>query len=55
MKLPSGRRLRVADLRTVSMCPCHLLKKLKLALRNQRNETENSLLSLNKKYPYIKL
>lgn len=32
----------------VGMCPCHLLRKLKLALRSQRNKTENSLLSLNK-------
>lgn len=48
MKLPRGRRLRVPGLCTVGMCPCHLLRKLKLALRSQRNKTENSLLPLNK-------
>jgi hypothetical protein len=48
MKLPSGRWLRMPGLCVVSMCPCHLLKKLKLTFRSQRNKTENSLLSLNK-------
>lgn len=48
MKLPSGRWLRMPGLCVDSMCPCHLLKKLKLTFRSQRNKTENSLLSLNK-------
>lgn len=48
MKLPSGRRLWMPGLCMVGMCPCHLLRKLKLVLRSQRNKTENSLLSLNK-------
>lgn len=48
MKLPCGRWLRMPGLCTVGICPCHLLKKLKLALRSQRNKTENSLVSLNK-------